>query len=164
MVWNLFPFKGYLSFGKSQKLQGTKSGLWGMAGEAESPWWFDVLLKNSAWDVIHEQVPFRDEATNHQLSLTAAIFVLLHLSTNKELWGSTPFLLFGLEGHTQDGQHLPNEKTRLIWSWSCCDFATLLQAWRTQVTSIGSTGPSFPHPSRRPTIISCPSWGNLVHW
>ena len=28
-VWNLFPFKGDFSFGKSQKSQGTKSGLWG---------------------------------------------------------------------------------------------------------------------------------------
>ena len=27
-VWSLFPFKGDFSFGKSQKLQGTKSGLW----------------------------------------------------------------------------------------------------------------------------------------
>ena len=27
MVWNLFPFKGDFSFGKSQKSQGTKSGL-----------------------------------------------------------------------------------------------------------------------------------------
>ena len=29
MVWNLFPFKGDFSFGKSQKSQGTKSGLQG---------------------------------------------------------------------------------------------------------------------------------------
>ena len=30
MVWNLFPFKDYFSFGKSQRSQGTKSGLyWG---------------------------------------------------------------------------------------------------------------------------------------
>ena len=29
MVWNLFPFKGDFSFGKSQKLQGAKSGLYG---------------------------------------------------------------------------------------------------------------------------------------
>ena len=41
MIWNLFPFKRELSFGKSQKLQGTKSGLKG----AESPGWFDVSPK-----------------------------------------------------------------------------------------------------------------------
>ena len=29
MVWNLFPFKGDFSFGKSQKLNSAKSGLWG---------------------------------------------------------------------------------------------------------------------------------------
>ena len=28
MVWNLFPFKGDFSLGKSQKSQGAKSGLW----------------------------------------------------------------------------------------------------------------------------------------
>ena len=48
MVWNLFPFKGDFSFGKSQKLQSAKSGLQG----AESPWWFDVLPKNSSLDVL----------------------------------------------------------------------------------------------------------------
>ena len=41
MVWNPFPFKGDFSLGKSQKLQGTKSGLYG----AESPEWFDVSPK-----------------------------------------------------------------------------------------------------------------------
>ena len=41
-VWNLFPFKGYFSFGKNQKLQGTKSGLY--AGWV----WFNVLPKHSA--------------------------------------------------------------------------------------------------------------------
>ena len=29
MIWNLFSFKGAFSFGKSQKLQGAKSGLYG---------------------------------------------------------------------------------------------------------------------------------------
>ena len=29
MIWNQFPFKGDFSFRKSQKLQGTKYGLWG---------------------------------------------------------------------------------------------------------------------------------------
>ena len=40
--WNLFPFKGDFSFGKSQMSQGTKSGFRG----AESPGWFDVSQKN----------------------------------------------------------------------------------------------------------------------
>ena len=48
-IWNLFPFKGDFSFGKSQKLQGTKSGLW----EDDSPGWFDDSPKNSAGDTMH---------------------------------------------------------------------------------------------------------------
>ena len=40
-VWNLFPFKGHFSFGKSQKSQGTKSGCRG----PESPEWFAISQK-----------------------------------------------------------------------------------------------------------------------
>ena len=46
-VWNLFPFKGDFSFGKSQKMWGTKS---------ESPGWLDVSPKISTQDVMHEHV------------------------------------------------------------------------------------------------------------
>ena len=41
MVWNLFPFKGDFSFGKSQKLQAPNLGY----REAETPEWFDVSPK-----------------------------------------------------------------------------------------------------------------------
>ena len=76
---NLFPFKGDFSFGKSQKSQGTKSGLWG----AESPGWFDVLPKNSTWDVMHEQVCCRDEAANHQLPIVVASWINWIVSTEE---------------------------------------------------------------------------------
>ena len=51
-AWNLFHFKGNFSFGKSQKTQGTNLG----CREAESPGWFGVSPKNSAWDVMHAWV------------------------------------------------------------------------------------------------------------
>ena len=67
-VWNFFPFKGYLSFGKSQKLQSTK--------KSESPGWFDVSQKDSVWDVMHEWALCRDEAANHQLPLATAFWII----------------------------------------------------------------------------------------
>ena len=36
---------------------------------AESPGWFDVSPKNSAWKVMHEQMHCHNEAVNHQLPL-----------------------------------------------------------------------------------------------
>ena len=38
----------------------------------ESPGCFDVLLKNSAQDVMREQVRCRDEIANHQLPIAVA--------------------------------------------------------------------------------------------
>ena len=43
---------------------------------AESPGWFDVLPKNSAWDVIHEQAHCYDKAANHQLPIAAAFWII----------------------------------------------------------------------------------------
>ena len=70
MVWNLFLFKGDFSFRKSQKFQGTKSGLYGV----ESPGWFDVPPKISAQDVM--LVCCFDEDANHQLPIPAAFWII----------------------------------------------------------------------------------------
>ena len=43
---------------------------------AESPGWFDVSPKNSAWDVVHEQARCRDEAANHQLPIATAFWII----------------------------------------------------------------------------------------
>ena len=61
-VWNLFPFKGILIFGKVRRHRSPNPGCRG----AESPGSFDILLKNSARDVMHEWVHCCDEAANHQ--------------------------------------------------------------------------------------------------
>ena len=49
----------------------------------ESPGWFEVSSKTSAWDVIHEQVCCWDEAANHQLP-TAAIFWIIQIASTEE--------------------------------------------------------------------------------
>ena len=51
VVWNLFPFKGDFSFGKSQKSQGTKPGLYG----GWVTWVIWYFTKNSAQGVVHER-------------------------------------------------------------------------------------------------------------
>ena len=71
-VWNLFPFKGDFSFGKSQSHRAPNLGCRG----AESPGWFDVLPKHSAWDVMHEQAHCHDEAANHQLPVAAGFWII----------------------------------------------------------------------------------------
>ena len=68
MVWNLFPFKGGFSFGKSQKSQATNL----VCSGAESPGWFNVSQKNSSWDMMHVCAHCHDEAANHQLPIVVA--------------------------------------------------------------------------------------------
>ena len=75
VVWNLFPFKDGFSLGKSQKLQGAKHEhpRWGWA-----TWmirWFD-FTKNSAWDLMHEQMHCCDEAASCQLPIAVAFWII----------------------------------------------------------------------------------------
>ena len=68
MVCHLFPFKGDFSFGKSEKSQGTESGCTGLSHLG------DLMFrqKNSARDLMREQVHCHDEAANHQLPVATA--------------------------------------------------------------------------------------------
>ena len=50
MVWNFFPSKVILILGKGRSCRAPILGCRG----AESPGWFDVLSKNSAWAVMQE--------------------------------------------------------------------------------------------------------------
>ena len=43
---------------------------------AESPGWFDVLPKSSAWDMMHTQARCCDKAVNHQLPRAAAFWII----------------------------------------------------------------------------------------
>ena len=42
---------------------------------AEPPGWFDVLPKNSAWDLMHERACCHDEVAHHQLPIPAAFWI-----------------------------------------------------------------------------------------
>ena len=50
---------------------------------AESPGWSDVLPKNSAQDVMHEQVHCHDEAASHQLPIATAFWIISIVSTEE---------------------------------------------------------------------------------
>ena len=75
MVWNLFPFKGDFSFGKSQKSQGAKSGL-SHLGDL-------MFCQKTARDVMHEQACCRDEAASHQLPIVAASWIIQIVSVKE---------------------------------------------------------------------------------
>ena len=72
MVWNLFPFKGDFSFGKSQKSQGAKS-VWAVGGL--SPLGDLMFCQKTAQDVMRERAPCHDEAANHQLPIAVAFWI-----------------------------------------------------------------------------------------
>ena len=72
MVWNLFPFKGDLSFGKARSHRAPNLGCSG----AESPGWFDVSTKNSAWDMMHEWAHCYGEVAIQQLPISAAFWII----------------------------------------------------------------------------------------
>ena len=115
MVWNLFPFKCDFSVGKSQKSQGGFRG-------AESPGWFDILPKNSAWDAMHEQVCCCDKAAHHQL-LTDVDFWIIQIVSTEECSSLTQNLMqiccctcchFECDSHTVHmltQPHLPSPMT-----------------------------------------------------
>ena len=64
IVSNLFPFKGDFSFGKNQKLQGTKSGCRG----GGSPGWFDVSQKTNKQNKTKTNLCTRPDAWGGTLS------------------------------------------------------------------------------------------------
>ena len=57
------------------KARSHRASILGYRG-AESPGWFDVLQKNSAQDVVHEQVLCCDEAANHQLPMALGFRII----------------------------------------------------------------------------------------
>ena len=73
-LWNVFPFKGDFSFGKSQRMQGEKSGL-------EVGWdtWViycftkKLCMRHDAWAGLGWCC---DEAANHQLPIVEAFWVI----------------------------------------------------------------------------------------
>ena len=64
--------KVILILGKAKSLRVPNLG----CRETESPGWFDVLPKNSAWDMMHEWVHCCDEAAHHQFPIAAAFWII----------------------------------------------------------------------------------------
>ena len=71
--------KVILVLGKARSCRGPNLGYSG----AESPGWFDVSPKNSAWDVMHEWVCCHDEAANHHLPIAAAFWIIQIVSAEE---------------------------------------------------------------------------------
>ena len=71
--------KVILVLGKARSCRVSSLGYSG----AESPGWFDVLPKNSAWDMMHEWVCCRDEAANHQLPIAPTFWIIWIISAEK---------------------------------------------------------------------------------
>ena len=74
------PFQRWFYFWEKPKVR--ESQIWAVAGP-ESPGWFDVLPKNSAWDVIHERAHCHDEAADHQLLIAAAFWMIWIVSVEE---------------------------------------------------------------------------------
>ena len=83
-VWNLLPFKVDFSFGKTRSCRVSNLGCRG----AESPGWFDVLLKTlQRWNAWVGTLSCWN--CQSPVAYAVTILVILHLSTNKEHWGIT---------------------------------------------------------------------------
>ena len=71
--------KVILVWGKARNCRAPNLGCWG----TESPGWFDVSPKISAWDVMHEWVCCHDEGANHQLPRAAALWIIWIVSAEE---------------------------------------------------------------------------------
>ena len=78
-VWNLLPFKGDFSFGKSQKSQGTKSGLLGGLSHLGK----SMFCQKNLHNMMYERVRCHDEAANHQLPTAAAFWIIQIVSVEE---------------------------------------------------------------------------------
>ena len=79
MVWNLFPFKGDFSFGKSQKSQGEQ--IWAVGGLSHlGDWMFGQNTLHESWCMSEHSC---DEAANHQVPTAAAFWVIPIVSTEE---------------------------------------------------------------------------------
>ena len=76
MVWNLFPSKVILVWGKARSYKVPNLG----CKRAELPGWFDVSPKNSAGDMMHERACCGDEAASKQFHMAVASWIIWIIS------------------------------------------------------------------------------------
>ena len=74
-----FPSKVIAVLGKARSYRAPNLGCRG----AESPGWFDILPKNSAQDIMHEQVCFHEEAADHQLPMAVTFWIIQIVSVEE---------------------------------------------------------------------------------
>ena len=73
MVWNLFSFKDDFSFWEKKKVAGCQiRALRGMNHLGD----LMFCQKNSAWDMMHEDIRCCDEAANHELPIAAVSWII----------------------------------------------------------------------------------------
>ena len=77
--WICSLSKVILVLGKTRSHRAPNLGCSG----AESPGWFDVSPKNSAWDVMHELACCHNEAANHQVPRAVAFWIIQIVSRRK---------------------------------------------------------------------------------
>ena len=144
-----------LVFGKVRSHRAPNLGWWEMSHQGH------VMFHQKT-----EQAHPCDEAVNHQFSCPQTWLFLSYCISEPTKNTEVVLLINWAGGTTHDGQHLPNLKSQLTWSWSCCNLAAPSSGVEDQMTSTGTTGPLFPDYSHRPTIHLWlgPSWGNLVRW
>ena len=83
------PPQRWFAFSEKPEVAGHQ--ILGCSG-AESPGWFDVSPKNSAGDMVHEQVRRYDEAANHQLPIAVAFWITWIFSM-EECWSLMQYLI-----------------------------------------------------------------------
>ena len=71
--------KVILVLGKARSLRAPNLGCRG----TESSGWFDILPKNSAWDMMHEQACCWDDASSHHLPITSAFWSIQIVSVEE---------------------------------------------------------------------------------
>ena len=146
IVWNLLSFKGDFSFGKSQKLQGAKSGLYGdritwviwcfakilCAGHGA---WVDLLWWSCQLPVAHGYGLLSNLTSFHwgmfKLNATLDTDLLLYLLSHFECDGHAVHML------TQ-GDYLPHWLVQ--WSWHCsCMCIPVHSPWLPGYTDVMQT-------------------------
>ena len=122
MVWNLFPFKGDFTFGKSQKLQGTKSGLYG-GWVTWVIWCFIKIfcMRHSAWAVAvlrcscHSPVVHCCGLLNHPNSFHRGMFKLnAKFDSDLLLYSLSHFECHSHTLHKLTQWHLPSPLTSTV--------------------------------------------------
>ena len=135
MVWNFFPLKGDFSFGKSQKSQGTKSGLW-WGWVTWVIWCFttkictrwDTWVGIWSWWSFQSPVAHRDALLNHLNSFHKSSSLTWNL---KRIMALLPQSYWMWQPHSTHAHSIVSTTLWLLqWSRHCsCMHITVHSPW-----------------------------------